>query len=132
MDQQPSGSILHLLGQSPQQVHDPIFSSFQDGRVEEEDHSFEQEEDETLRDACERFSGYYLQCTHHGFEEQFSIETFYGGLIQDDKIFIDSLCQGMLMNMIPPQVTKFLKDMALKGYDWGLTRSRKRRIDQGV
>ncbi|CAL1401862.1 unnamed protein product [Linum trigynum] len=76
-----------------------------------------EEEDETLRDAWERFSDYFLQCPHHGFEEQFRIEIFYGGLIQDDKILIDSLFQGRLMNMTPPQVTELLEDMALKGYD---------------
>ncbi|CAL1408044.1 unnamed protein product [Linum trigynum] len=78
---------------------------------------FEQEEDETSRDPCERFSDYFLQCPHHGFEEKFRIETFYGGLMHDDKILIDSLCQGRLMNMTPPQVTELLEDMALKGYD---------------
>ncbi|CAL1395648.1 unnamed protein product [Linum trigynum] len=40
---------------------------------------FEQEDYETLRDAWERFSDYFLQCLHHGFEEKFRIETFYGG-----------------------------------------------------
>ncbi|CAL1381839.1 unnamed protein product [Linum trigynum] len=94
--------------------------------------NFEQEEDEILRDAWERFSDYFFQCPHHVFEEQFWIETFYGGLIQDDKILIDSLCQGKLMNMIPPQVTKFLEDMALKGYDWGLKRSGKRSTERRV
>ncbi|CAL1406416.1 unnamed protein product [Linum trigynum] len=73
---------------------------------------FEQDEDETLRDAWERFSDY-----HHGFDEQFRIETFYGGLIHEDKILFDSLCQGRLMNMTPPQVTDLLEDMALKGYE---------------
>ncbi|CAL1378530.1 unnamed protein product [Linum trigynum] len=67
---------------------------------------FEQDEDETLRDAWERFSVYFLQCPHHGFEEQFRIETFYRGLIHEDKILIDSLCQGRLMNMTPSQVTQ--------------------------
>ncbi|CAL1388462.1 unnamed protein product [Linum trigynum] len=93
---------------------------------------FEEEEDETLRDAWERYSDYFLQCPHHGFEEQFRIETFYGGLIQEDKILIDSLCQWKLMNMNPPQVTELLEEMALKGYNWGLTRSGKRSNDRGV
>ncbi|CAL1402345.1 unnamed protein product [Linum trigynum] len=93
---------------------------------------FEQEEDETLRDTWERYSDYFLQCPHHGFEEQFRIETFYGGLHQDDKILIDSLCQGKLMNMTPPQVTELLEDMESKGYDWGLTRSGKRSNARGV
>ncbi|CAL1354653.1 unnamed protein product [Linum trigynum] len=93
---------------------------------------FEQEEDETLRNAWERFSDYFLQCPHHGFEEQFRIETFYGGLIQDDKILIDSLYQGKLMNMTPPEVTELLKDMSLKGYDWVLTRSGKISTERGV
>ncbi|CAL1411279.1 unnamed protein product [Linum trigynum] len=93
---------------------------------------FKQEEDETLSDAWERFSDYFLQCPHHGFEEQFRIETFYGSLIKEDMILIDSLCQGKLMNMTPPQVTKLLEDMALKGYDWGLTRSERKSNDRGV
>ncbi|CAL1389195.1 unnamed protein product [Linum trigynum] len=93
---------------------------------------FEQEEDETLKDAWEIFSDYFLQCPHHGFEEKFRIETFYGGLIQDDKILIDSLFQGKLMNITPPQVIELLVDMALKGYDWGLKRSGKRSIVRGV
>ncbi|CAL1382270.1 unnamed protein product [Linum trigynum] len=93
---------------------------------------FEQEDDETLRDAWERFSDYFLQCPHHGFEEKSRIETFYGGLIQDDKILIDSLFQGKLMNMTPPQVTDLLEDMALKRYDWGLTRIGKISTEIGV
>ncbi|CAL1359554.1 unnamed protein product [Linum trigynum] len=87
---------------------------------------FEQEEDETLRDAWERYSDYFLQCPHHGFEEQFRIETFYGGLMQEDNIVIDSLCQGKLMNMSPTQITEILEDMALRGYNWGLTISGRR------
>ncbi|CAL1381509.1 unnamed protein product [Linum trigynum] len=93
---------------------------------------FEQDEDDTLRDAWERFSDYFLQCPHHGFKEKFRIKTFYGGLIQDDKILIDSLCQGKLMNMTPPQVTELLKYMSLKGYHWGLTRSGKISTKRGV
>ncbi|CAL1389045.1 unnamed protein product [Linum trigynum] len=46
---------------------------------------FEQEEDKSLRDAWERYSDYFLQYPHHGFEKQFRIETFYGGLMQEDK-----------------------------------------------
>ncbi|CAL1394567.1 unnamed protein product [Linum trigynum] len=93
---------------------------------------FEQEEGESLRDAWERYSDYFLQCPHHGFEEQFQIETFYGGLMQEDKILIDSLCQGKLMNLAPPQITEILEDMALRGYDWGLTRSGRRSNERGV
>ncbi|CAL1412288.1 unnamed protein product [Linum trigynum] len=75
---------------------------------------FEQEGDESLRDAWERYSDYFLQCPHHGFEEKFRIETFYGGLHQEDKILIDSLCQGKLMNKTPPKVNELLEDMATK------------------
>ncbi|CAL1370195.1 unnamed protein product [Linum trigynum] len=91
---------------------------------------FEQEKDETLMDGWERYSDYFLQCPHHGFEEQFWIETFYRGLMQEDKILIHSLCQGKLMNMAPPQITEILEDMALRGYDWGLTRSGRRSNDR--
>ncbi|CAL1382180.1 unnamed protein product [Linum trigynum] len=132
MAQQPSGSIHHLLGRLTQQVHDPIFPPSKTAEWRMKITHFEQEEDESLRDAWERFSDYFLQCPHHGFEEKFQIETFYGGLIQDDKILIDSLFQGRLMNIAPPQVTGLLKDMALKGYDWGLTRSGKRSTKRGV
>ncbi|CAL1381258.1 unnamed protein product [Linum trigynum] len=93
---------------------------------------FEQDEDETLRDAWEIFSDYFLQCPHHGFEEQFGMGNFYGGLIHEDKILIDSLCQGRLMNMTPPQVNQLLQDMALKVYDWGLKISGKRSNERGV
>ncbi|CAL1381511.1 unnamed protein product [Linum trigynum] len=93
---------------------------------------FEQKEDETLSDASERYFDYFLQCPHHGIEEQFRIETFYGGLIQEDKILIDSLCQWTLMNMALPQVTELLEDMAFRGYDWGLSRSGRRNNDRGV
>ncbi|CAL1411017.1 unnamed protein product [Linum trigynum] len=93
---------------------------------------FEQEEDDTLRDSWERYSDYFLQCPHHGFEEQFQIETFYDSLHQDDKILIGSLCQGKLMNMTTTHVTKLLEDMESIGYDWGLTRSGKRSTTRGV
>ncbi|CAL1354978.1 unnamed protein product [Linum trigynum] len=93
---------------------------------------FEQEEDETLRDAWERYSDYFLQCPHLGFEEQFKIKTFYGGLMQEDKMLIDSLCQGKLMTMAPPQITEILEDMALRGYDWGFPRSGRTSNDRGV
>ncbi|CAL1394231.1 unnamed protein product [Linum trigynum] len=52
--------------------------------------------------------------------------------MQEDKILIDSLCQGKLMNMAPPHITEILEDMALRGYDWGLTRSGRRGNDRGV
>ncbi|CAL1394500.1 unnamed protein product [Linum trigynum] len=78
------------------------------------------------------FLTFFLQCPHHGFEEQFRIETFYDGLLQDDKIIIDSICQGKLMNMTTPQLTEMLEDVATTGYDWGLTKSGRRDTKRGV
>ncbi|CAL1411581.1 unnamed protein product [Linum trigynum] len=66
------------------------------------------------------------------FGERFWIETFYDGLLQEDKILIDSLCQGKLMNKTPLERITLLEDMATKGYDWGLTRRDGRDVKRGV
>ncbi|CAL1371967.1 unnamed protein product [Linum trigynum] len=93
---------------------------------------FAQEEEETLRDAWERYSEFFLQCLHHGFGENFWIEIFYDGLLQEDKILIDSLCQGNLTKRTPLKMTSLLEDMATKGYGWGSTRCGGRDAKRGV
>ncbi|CAL1379644.1 unnamed protein product [Linum trigynum] len=91
------------MGRPPQQVLARYCSPSKTEEWRKKITHFEQEEDETLRDAWERYCDYFLQCLYHGFEEQFRIETFYGGLMKGDKILHDSLCQGKLMNMAPPK-----------------------------
>ncbi|CAL1360931.1 unnamed protein product [Linum trigynum] len=55
---------------------------------------FEQEEDEMLRDAWESYSDYFLQYLHHGFEEQFRIETFYGGPTKTTRFSLTPYVKG--------------------------------------
>ena len=42
--------------------------------------SFQQQHDESVPEAWERFQDYILECPHHGMESWLLIQTFYHGL----------------------------------------------------
>ncbi|CAL1401833.1 unnamed protein product [Linum trigynum] len=76
---------------------------------------FAQDEDETIRDAWERY-----------------ISLFYHALFPEDKQLIDSVCGRNILTKTPPQLNQLFEEMAEQGYDWGTARRSRRAPGQGV
>ncbi|CAL1390817.1 unnamed protein product [Linum trigynum] len=93
---------------------------------------FTQDEDETIRDAWERYSSLFLRCPNHGFNDAFKVGTFYHALFPEDKQLIDSVCGGNMLTKTPPQLNQLFEEMAENGYDWGTARRSRRAPGRGV
>ncbi|CAL1406423.1 unnamed protein product [Linum trigynum] len=93
---------------------------------------FAQDEDETIRDAWERYNSLFLRCPNHGFNDAFKVGTFYHALFPEDKQLIDSVCGGNMLTKTPPQLNQLFEEMAENGYDWGTARRSRRAPGRGV
>ncbi|CAL1359446.1 unnamed protein product [Linum trigynum] len=93
---------------------------------------FTQDEDETIRDAWERYNSLFLRCPNHGFNDAFKVGTFYHALFPEDKQLIDSVCGGNMLTKTPPQLNQLFEEMAENGYDWGTARRSRRAPSRGV
>ncbi|CAL1369393.1 unnamed protein product [Linum trigynum] len=93
---------------------------------------FTQDEDETIRDAWERYNSLFLRCPNHGFNDAFKVGTFYHALFREDKQLIDSVCGGNMLTKTPPQLNQLFEEMAENGYDWVTARRSRRAPGRGV
>ncbi|CAL1355113.1 unnamed protein product [Linum trigynum] len=93
---------------------------------------FAQEEDETIRDAWERYTSLFLKCPNHGFNCAFKVGTFYHALFPEDKQLINSVCGGNMLTKTPLQLNRLFEEMAEQEYDWGTARRSRRAPGLGV
>ncbi|CAL1370496.1 unnamed protein product [Linum trigynum] len=93
---------------------------------------FAREEDETIQDAWERYTSFFLKCPNHGFNDLFKVGTFCHALFPEDKQLIDSFCGGNMLTKTPPQLNRLFEEMAVQGYDWGTARRLRRALGRGV
>ncbi|CAI0395302.1 unnamed protein product [Linum tenue] len=100
LDTRPPGSIIAFAG-----VGDKFLTRYhppsKTGDLQKEITHFAQEEDETIRDAWERYSSLFLKCPNHGFNDAFRVGTFYRALFPEDKQLIDWVCGGNMMTKTP-------------------------------
>ncbi|CAL1411942.1 unnamed protein product [Linum trigynum] len=131
LDNRPPGSITtftDLANKFLTSYHPP--SKIAD--LQKEITHFSQEEDETIRDAWERYSGLFLKCPNHGFNDAFKVDTFYRSLFLEHKQLIDSVFGGNMLTKTPPQLNSLYEEMAEQGYDWGSARRSRRAPGRGV
>ncbi|CAL1405398.1 unnamed protein product [Linum trigynum] len=94
---------------------------------------FRQEPDESLRDAWERYMGYFWQCPHHGFSDAFTVGNFYSALSPYSQRVIESLCPGGdILTKIPPELNQMISTLAARDHSWGQGSRGRQSRDRGV
>ena len=61
---------------------------------------FQQQQEETIFEAWERFKEYNLDCPHHGMEDWVIMQGFYHGLIQKSHEHLDAAAVGSFISLI--------------------------------
>ncbi|XP_021771810.1 uncharacterized protein LOC110735943 [Chenopodium quinoa] len=80
--------------------------------------NFQQEPDESLYDAWERFKSYQQQCPHHGMGDWLLLHGFYRGILRSDRILLDGALGGPLMNKPSTEALKIIEDVVQNYTDW--------------
>ena len=74
--------------------------------------SFQQQHDETVPEAWERFQDYILECPHHGIENWLPMQTFYHGLSNNTCETMDVAAGGAFLSLTISQATALVETMA--------------------
>ncbi|KAJ4756970.1 F7F22.17 [Rhynchospora pubera] len=93
------------------------FSTDRSDTIRRELNNFAQKDDETMRDAWERFRDLENSCPHHGIQDWLLIKNFYSGLYDNIKINIDSLSGGAFKRLDATQGRDLL-DHCARNYTW--------------
>jgi len=73
---------------------------------------FQQQHDESVPEAWERFQDYILKCPHHGMESWLLMQTFYHGLGNSARETVDAAAGGAFLSLTIPQATALVEKMA--------------------
>ncbi|KAL2243373.1 uncharacterized protein LOC105157605 [Sesamum indicum] len=79
---------------------------------------FVQKEDESLRDAWERFNKLLRFCPNHGFEKWLLLHSFYDGLTYDTKMLVNAASGGAFMDKTVTDGYSLIEVMAENQYQW--------------
>ena len=74
---------------------------------------FVQYEGESLYDAWQRYQGLIRMCPNHGQEQWLILQTFYKGLTEQTRSFVDSATGGGIMNKTLDEATTLIESMDL-------------------
>jgi len=74
--------------------------------------SFQQQHDEIVLEAWERFQDYILKCPHHGMENWLLMQTFYHRLSNNTRETMDATTGGAFLSLTISQATALVKKMA--------------------
>ena len=89
--------------------------------------SFQQQHDETVPEAWERFQDYILECPHHGMESWLLMQTFYHGLGNSVQETMDAAAGGAFLSLTIAQATALVEKMeSNQGWNDERTQTRKR------
>ncbi|KAL2921987.1 Protein hu-li tai shao [Bienertia sinuspersici] len=89
-----------------------FFSQKKTSKLRNDISTFRQNEDESLHDAWKRFKRLQRQCPHHGLPDWLLIQTFYNGMTQEFRIYVDAASGGSIMAKTPDTATALLDEMA--------------------
>ncbi|XP_063948053.1 uncharacterized protein LOC135152152 [Daucus carota subsp. sativus] len=89
-----------------------FFSQKKTAKLRNDISNFHQDDDESLHDAWKRFKRLQRQCPHHGIPDWLLIQTFYNGLTQEFRIFIDAASGGSVMAKSTEEARTLLDEMA--------------------
>ena len=74
--------------------------------------SFQQQHDESVPEAWERFQDYISECPHHGMENLLLMQTFYHGLTNSTHETIDAATGGAFLSLTLLAATALVEKMA--------------------
>ena len=74
--------------------------------------SFQQQQEESVPEAWERFQDYILECPHHGMENWLLMQTFYHGLTNSTRETMDAAAGGAFLSLTLNQATNLVEKMA--------------------
>ncbi|KAJ1700987.1 hypothetical protein LUZ63_000766 [Rhynchospora breviuscula] len=96
---------------------DRYFSSDRADSIRREINNFQKREDESMRDAWERFRDLENSCPHHGIQDWMVIKDFYNGLYDNIKINLDSLSGGAFKRLDATRARDLIDECA-RSYTW--------------
>ncbi|KAJ3704679.1 hypothetical protein LUZ61_008384 [Rhynchospora tenuis] len=96
---------------------DRYFPTDRADAIRREINNFQQKNDETMRDAWERFRDLENSCPHHGIQEWLIVKSFYNGLYDNIKINLDSLSGGSFLKLDAMRARDVLDECARR-YTW--------------
>ncbi|KAL2905022.1 Proteasomal ATPase-associated factor 1 [Bienertia sinuspersici] len=79
---------------------------------------FQQEENESLFEAWERFKNLLNDCPHHGMEKWLLLHSFYTGLSGQNKMCLDAASGGLIMKKDPVEAIRIIEDVVQNYADW--------------
>ena len=74
--------------------------------------SFQQQHDECIPKAWERFQDYISECPHHGMEDWLLIQTFYYELANSTHENVDAAAGGAILSLTITQAIVFKEKIA--------------------
>ena len=93
--------------------------------------SFQQQHDESVPEAWERFQDYILDCPHHGMESWLLMQTFYYGLSNNTRETMDAAAGGAFLSLTIPQAIALVEKMA-SNQGWNEERTQTRKKSGGM
>ncbi|GJY20603.1 reverse transcriptase domain-containing protein [Tanacetum coccineum] len=109
LDKEPSRSILtwdDLVSKFINHFFPPLKTT----NLRNEISNFQQEFEETLSEAWDRFKDLLRACPHHGFTELHQLYTFYNGLNPSDQDSLNSFAGGNLLERSAQDVLKIIEN----------------------
>ncbi|KAL2934130.1 1-phosphatidylinositol 3-phosphate 5-kinase fab1 [Bienertia sinuspersici] len=80
--------------------------------------TFQQEENESLFEACERFKNLLNDCPHYGMEKWLLLHSFYRGLSGQNKMCLDVASGGPIMKKDPVEAIRIIEDVVQNYAGW--------------
>ncbi|KAL6191579.1 hypothetical protein ACLB2K_037969 [Fragaria x ananassa] len=82
---------------------------------------FYQEDSETFYEAWERFKDIEICCPHHGLTKWLLCESFYNGLIIDDRRRLDNASGGNFLKKVPNAAWDICEELATQSGKWDVS-----------
>ncbi|KAL2892789.1 50S ribosomal protein L28 [Bienertia sinuspersici] len=89
--------------------------------------NFNQETDEPLYEAWERFKELLRLCPHHGLEKWFLVQSFYNGLGNESRALLDSAVNGRFMNQEVNAAYDLIEEITTHNSQFGNLRGHSKR-----
>ena len=74
------------------------FPPSKNAKLQHEINTFQQLDDESLYDACERFKELLRKCPHHGIPHCIQLETFSNGPNEHTRLMVDASANGKIFS----------------------------------
>ena len=88
--------------------------------------NFQQQHDESVPEAWERFQEYISECPHHGMETWLLMQTFYHGLTTSTRETMDAAAGGAFLSLTLSKATDLVEKMA-SNHSWNEDRQPRKR-----